>query len=192
MTVYPVAMPTSDKPRLMLSIVESSAGGRFKKSEFRLALSGPQIEKCYLVKSIKGLNVMPRKTTGALHLIASQTRLIRVKPPSTLSQAERAAFLEIVSNSAPQHFQASDVPLLSRYVEALVLAERAARELRGEAAVVNGKPNPWLHVQEKALRAIVALSMRLRLSPQGRKPNSAAPKLVTPASAYENMETDDE
>jgi phage terminase small subunit len=134
---------------------------------------------------------MPRKTTGALQLIATQSRPTRVKPPSTLSQGERAAFLEIVTHTAPQHFQASDVALIARYAEALTLAERAAKELRGEAAVLNGKPNPWLHVQEKALRAIVALSMRLQLSPQSRRPHSSAPKLVAPASAYEIMDDDE-
>jgi chaperonin subunit len=35
-------------------------------------------------------------------------------------------------------------------------------------AVIDGKPSPWITVQEKAVRAMVALSMRLRLSPQSR------------------------
>ena len=38
----------------------------------------------------------------------------------------------------------------------------------GLGAVINGKPSPWITVQEKAVRAMVALSMRLRLSPQSR------------------------
>jgi phage terminase small subunit len=134
---------------------------------------------------------MPRKTAAALQLIGTQSQPTRVKPPSTLSQVERTAFLEVVNNSAPQHFQPSDVLLLSRYAESIVLAERAAKELRGEA-VVNGKVSPWLVVHEKALRAIVALSMRLRLSPQGRRPNNPLPKLITPASAYETIDDDDE
>ena len=40
-------------------------------------------------------------------------------------------------------------------------------EVRG-GAVVDGKPSPWIVVQDKAVRAMVALSMRLRLSPQSR------------------------
>jgi hypothetical protein len=55
--------------------------------------------------------------------------------------------------------------LLCRYVEASILAERAAEQLR-EAPVVDGKPSPWLVVQEKSVRTLTALSMRLRLSPQ--------------------------
>jgi hypothetical protein len=123
-----------------------------------------------------------RCTSVDRHAIAANPRQTAV---------QRAAFLEIVTHTAPQHFQASDVPLIARYAEALTLAERAAKELRGEAAVLNGKPNPWLHVQEKALRAIVALSMRLQLSPQSRRPHSSAPKLVAPASAYEMMDDDE-
>jgi hypothetical protein len=47
------------------------------------------------------------------------------------------------------------------------LAERAAKELR-KNPVVDGKASPWLLVQEKSVRALTALSMRLRLSPQSR------------------------
>jgi hypothetical protein len=57
--------------------------------------------------------------------------------------------------------------LLVRFVEADGLAERAAKELR-KHPVVDGKPSAWLAVQEKSVRALVSLSMRLRLSPQSR------------------------
>ena len=52
--------------------------------------------------------------------------------------------------------------------------------------MVDGKPSPWLTVQEKAVRALVALSLRLRLSPQARQPNN--PKRVRAVSAYEAMD----
>jgi hypothetical protein len=77
-------------------------------------------------------------------------------------------FRQIVANCAHDHFRQSDLPLLCRYVEAAVLAERAAEQLR-EAPVIGGKPSPWLPVREKAVREMTALSMRLRLSPQARK-----------------------
>jgi hypothetical protein len=57
--------------------------------------------------------------------------------------------------------------LLCRYVESDALAERAAKELR-KNPVVDGKASAWLAVQEKSVRALVSLSMRLRLSPQSR------------------------
>jgi hypothetical protein len=67
----------------------------------------------------------------------------------------------------PEHFRSSDVPLLVRYVESIVLADRAAVELR-KGAVVKGKTSPWLAIQREAIKAMVALSIRLRLSPQSR------------------------
>jgi phage terminase small subunit len=47
-------------------------------------------------------------------------------------------------------------------------SEMPARQLQEQGAIVNGKPNPWLVSKEKAHREMVALSLRLRLSPQGR------------------------
>ena len=93
--------------------------------------------------------------------------------------------MALVAASDPRHFTASDVPLLARYCDSCILAERAADELRqGGGPVVNGKASPWLVVQEKAQRAMVALSMRLRLSPQSRlDPKTAARRSGSTLSA---------
>ena len=108
-----------------------------------------------------------RKSAAALAVIAVDGKPDRLLPPRSLSRAECILFNNLVTACDPTHFQASDLPLLIRYCEAAVLAERAALELR-QGAVVDGKPSPWIIVQEKAMRAMVALSMRLRLSPQSR------------------------
>ena len=89
----------------------------------------------------------------------------RPSPPATLSEPERELFSSIVSGCDAEHFRQTDLPLLSRYCEAAILAERAALELRN-GAVVEGKPSPWIVIQEKSVRAMISLSMRLRLSPQ--------------------------
>jgi phage terminase small subunit len=91
-----------------------------------------------------------------------------LEPPDHLSADERRRFVDIVANCNRGHFRHSDLPLLCRYCEADALAERAANELRKNAVLKNGKPNAWLAVQEKSVRALVSLSMRLRLSPQSR------------------------
>jgi phage terminase small subunit len=91
-----------------------------------------------------------------------------------LAEPEAKLFRQIIANCAHDHFQQSDLPLLSRYCEASILAERAAQQLR-EAPVVDGKPSPWLPVREKATRELIALSMRLRLSPQARCNGHALP-----------------
>jgi len=92
----------------------------------------------------------------------------------SLAEPEAKLFKQIISNCAHDHFRQSDLPLLCRYVEASILAERAAEQLR-EAPVLDGKPSPWLPVREKATRELVALSMRLRLSPQARAKGHTLP-----------------
>jgi phage terminase small subunit len=93
----------------------------------------------------------------------------RLQPSSQLSEAEFAVFTSIVSSVPPEHFQSSDEPLLIEYATAVVQARRAAEALRRDGDVVDGKPSPWLVVQEKSTRAMVSLSLRLRLSPQARR-----------------------
>jgi phage terminase small subunit len=93
----------------------------------------------------------------------------RLQPPDHLSADERKRFVDIVANCDARHFRPSDTTLLCRFVEADALAEKAAAELRTHGAVSkDGKPNSWLVVQEKSVRALVSLAMRLRLSPQSR------------------------
>src|SRR5262249_35289835 len=89
----------------------------------------------------------------------------RLKPPDSLSKAEAALFNEIVGSMPPDYFNHTDRLLLVRYVEAHAQAELAKRHLAKEGMVTKtGKPSPWITVQEKARRAVVALSIRLRLT----------------------------
>ena len=108
-----------------------------------------------------------RKSAAALSVIALDGKSARLSPPAPLSEPERELFVAIVAGSDAGHFRQTDLPLLSRYCEAAVLAEQAALALRN-GAVVGGKPSPWIIIQEKCVRAMVSLSMRLRLSPQSR------------------------
>lgn len=100
--------------------------------------------------------------------IASITGRSRIKPPPHLSAAARAVFDALVTAVAPDHFTAADVPLLAEYATAAATAQLAASKLDAEGYVVGGRANPWLVVQEKAQRALVALSARLRVCPQSR------------------------
>jgi phage terminase small subunit len=90
-----------------------------------------------------------------------------LQPPDYMGPNERQRFCEIIANCDTRHFRPSDLPLLVRYVEAIALGDQAAEQLR-LGAVIDGRPSPWIVIQEKAVRAMVALSMRLRLSPQSR------------------------
>jgi phage terminase small subunit len=111
----------------------------------------------------------------------------RLGPPDHLSPDARRRFIELVGACDPGHFRRADLPLLVRYVEADAMAERAERELATSGGVANGKPDPWLYVYEKAVRAMVALSMRLRISPQSR----TDPKTVGRKSGGFGLTADD-
>jgi phage terminase small subunit len=108
-----------------------------------------------------------RRSAASLEVINVDGSPDRLQPPDHLPADERHRFTEIVANCDARHFRPSDATLLVRFVEADALAERAAKELR-KRPVVDGKPSAWLAVQEKSVRALTALSIRLRLSPQSR------------------------
>ena len=125
---------------------------------------------------------MPRKSSNVVVIDTGQNRL---RPPPDLPQPERDLFVAVVAANPPTHFRDSDMPLLVQYCAAAVLSERATSELR-ISPIVDGKPSAWLAVFEKASRAMVALSMRLRLSPQSRAANN--PTRPTPRLSACEME----
>jgi hypothetical protein len=134
---------------------------------------------------------MPRRSAAA-KIIPLDSRQSRLRPPANLPAAERELFASIVSTCKPGHFQSSDVPLLTQYVANVVLNERAHDELRS-APLVGARPSPWLTVAEKTNRAVVALSLRLRLSPQARAPNTPTRReAMQPPSVYDIMRASDD
>jgi phage terminase small subunit len=118
----------------------------------------------------------------------------RLRAPACLSETERAIFASVVKACDPRHFRQSDLPLLSRFCELTALADQAACELREHGAVLNGRASPWIIVQEKCVRGLVALSMRLRLSPQSRiDPKSLGRRQIhTGPKPWEDRNTDGE
>jgi hypothetical protein len=99
---------------------------------------------------------MPRKSNAARQFEAEmgsrKPMRSAFEAPASLSEAERTLFDHIVMTCERNHFASSDLPLLVRYVESSVLADRAAEELR-TAPVVDGKPSPWLVVATPSVAA---------------------------------------
>jgi hypothetical protein len=127
---------------------------------------------------------MPRKSAAA-KIIPLDSRTERLRPPANLEGPERELFVALVAANPPGHFKESDLPLLLQYCTATVLNEQAAAEIRA-APIVKDRPSPWLGIYEKTGRAVIALSMRLRLSPQSRMANNPS-RPQPPLSAYEKM-----
>jgi phage terminase small subunit len=111
---------------------------------------------------------MPKRSAAALSMVRVDGKPARLRAPPHLPEEEAEVFRQLVAACDPDHFVRSDLPLLCAYAEATVMSRQAAHELREGGAVIGGRTNPWLVVQEKSVRAQVALSMRLRLAPQSR------------------------
>jgi phage terminase small subunit len=109
-----------------------------------------------------------------------------LRPPPDLTPAEKEVFTAIVGAVDAKHFTPSDLPLLVSYATAIVTEREAVDHLRREGWVTPaGKASPWLVVKEKSHREMIALSLRLRLSPQGRGRLQVKPDRI---SAYERLE----
>ncbi len=135
---------------------------------------------------------MPRKNAASLSVVRVAGGPERLKPRPEAPAEIRAIFTELVCQVPADHFRPSDGALLEQYAQAIALARVAYAALEAEGPVVNGRPNPWLTVLEKAHRSAVALSMRLRLAPQSRLDPRTAGKPAQPISAYAMRRRDDE
>lgn len=134
---------------------------------------------------------MPRRSAASFSVPSLTGAPPRLSPPPELAGKARDVFLDTVASLKPGHFQPSDRPLLVEFCRAAALAGEADKALAAEGAVVEtergSKVNPWIVVQEKAQRAMAALALRLRLSPQGRSPT--IPTRPAPQVSYfERME----
>jgi phage terminase small subunit len=107
----------------------------------------------------------------------------RLKPPKTLGDLEKQAFLDLVSSCPSGQFQEADKVLLSRHAELVVLCEQAFGEMRaGGMVTADGKPSPWWSIYRDACKELRSLATRLRLGPSSRA--SKAPKTLPARMSY--------
>jgi hypothetical protein len=126
---------------------------------------------------------MPRRSAASFEFPNVSGVPARLTPPSDLSPEERQLFADIISSTKPEHFKSSDTPLLCAYVRAIVLERRSAAELAEGDDKALARWNG-------ATKAMVSLSMRLRLSPQSRQPNNPSrpgSRPERPLSYYEQQ-----
>jgi hypothetical protein len=117
---------------------------------------------------------MPRRSAASLAIVRPVSTRRRLAPSADAPEDVVVVFREILAATAADHFRPGDAPLIQAYADAIYLARRAAVELDRHGPVIAGRTSPWLTVQEKAHRAIAALSARLRLSPQHRLESKVA------------------
>ena len=121
---------------------------------------------------------MPRKSAASFGFPTVNGSPERLRPPPDLGEPERAIFVDLVAGTKPDAFRNSDTPLLAAYCRAIALERRSAAEL-------GAGDDKALARWERATKAMVALSMRLRLSPQARAPNNPSrPSRPEPVTNY--------
>jgi hypothetical protein len=128
---------------------------------------------------------MPRKSAAALSMPSLDGTPARLTPPPTLNEDAARVFVDVVCSVRSEHFQPADALLLARYAECAVMAGDAATMLATDGPVTaDGKPSPWLTVHAQMTKAMLGLSHRLRLSPQGRSPTNPS-RPSQPVSYYD-------
>jgi hypothetical protein len=73
------------------------------------------------------------------------------------------------------------------YCRAIELERHAALQLATDGYLTaDNRPSPWLAIMAQATKSMLALSTRLKLTPQSRS-HSAPARLERPLSAYEKL-----
>lgn len=92
----------------------------------------------------------------------------RLTPPSSLTKAERALFIELVGSVGDGHLVASDLPVVISYVQACLDAQDLAHK--------PGKRAEW----RESVKLMMLLARSLRLTVQSR----VDPKTITRNMPY--------
>ena len=120
-------------------------------------------------------------------------RVLSAEAAQRASGAGKGRVLDLILAAPASQFLATDLPLIVRYCELVVLAERAAAGLRAEPLVTEDGVSPWMLAHASAVKSLCMLTLKLKLSPQARSPK--APKtLASSTSAYARLglEADDD
>jgi phage terminase small subunit len=111
----------------------------------------------------------------------------RLRPPASLSEPQKRAFIDLVVACPSTQFEPQDIPLLVRWCELCVMAEAASVELQASGMLApDGKPSPWFTIHQQATKSLSGLALRLRIGPQSRA--HKAPKKLTASSSYFDIE----
>ena len=105
-------------------------------------------------------HAVPRRSAASLSVVPIDVARPALRPPESLSEAERSLFVELASHAS--HLRSGDAELLASLAQAIVLARRLAHDPT--------KVAEW----EKVVRAQAMLSTKLRLTAQSRTDSRGA------------------
>ena len=110
-------------------------------------------------------------------------------PPGGCDAYARTSESRFLCRGSPPE---SDGPLIEQYATAILNAQEAQRQVDKYGLVHGLKMSPWATSLEKMQKMIVALSLRLRLSPQSRHERKAKSLQGPPANSPNRPWHDDE
>jgi hypothetical protein len=111
----------------------------------------------------------------------------RLSPPASLGEAERQAFIDLVTTCPATQFAACDLPLICAWAETVALRERMAKRMSIEGELDDkGRPSGAFTIHKEATKTLAALALRLRISPQARRQEPPRQKVVT--NYYERLD----
>jgi hypothetical protein len=120
---------------------------------------------------------MPRRSAASL-AVASPALGQRPSPPHTLSDRQRALWVQIVSAKPSDWFAQDSLPMLVALVAHVETFELVEREFRGADDLSTVDKLLWMDrlskLRERESRAIASLSTKLRLTNQSRYTPKAA------------------
>jgi len=107
----------------------------------------------------------------------------RLKPPPSLGERQRAHFIALVASCPAGKFERSDITLLCRYVELVVICEDAAKQIEADGMVdVEGAPSAWTKIHLAASKiwprwrcACSFVPARVRRRPPRSRPRRCRP-----------------
>jgi hypothetical protein len=108
---------------------------------------------------------------------------LRLRPPASLGTPEKRVFQDLINRVPVGQFRESDLPLICRWCELTIMAEKAAAELAtGGMVTADGKLSVWFTIHQQATKSLSGLALRLRLGPQSRA--GKAPKTLPGVKSY--------
>jgi hypothetical protein len=129
--------------------------------------------------------MMPRKSAASLAVVSLDKHRPRIGPPAGLSKAEKILFERLVTEASPSHFTAYDAPLLTAYVQAIILGRWAFKAAMDDPTA--------LPTWERCCKTMATLATKLRLCPHSRSdPKTIARRSASYSpSAYDLMREED-
>jgi len=125
---------------------------------------------------------MARKSTAELSQFPRvNVRATRLQVPADVPASLAVIVSHLIATHDAAHFRAGDEYLLTQYAQSVRLSKQAFARLEEEGPILEGRPNPWVFIWEKATRTSHGLAARLRLAPQMRESARSAARAPKPA-----------